>query len=171
MNRKSPKERKIFLSNLNTWFSNFFIEEFRTDYLPDAKIRNTIMGTMNSTNHPIPKLFDPIETQIEIGYNYNQEVFQNDYFIYNIDDANLAEIDFIIRGLENLKYENEKTLILITNIMTWAKTPLKIKTQEEIDRNDFNEEEFFPPQEEKEEIIEEKKKKKKRKKKKKKKKI
>ena len=157
MNRKSPKERKIFLSNLNTWFSNFFIEEFRTDYLPDAKIRNTIMGTINSTGHPIPKLFEPLETQIEIGYNYNQEVFQNDYFIYNIDDANLAEIDFIIRGLNDLKYDNEKTLILISNIMTWAKTPLKIKTKEEIDRIDFNEEEFFPPVEEKEEIIEEKK--------------
>ena len=157
MSRKSPKERKIFLSNLNSWFSNFFIEEFRTDYLPDARIQNKIMGTLNATNQPLPKLFNPIETQIEIGYNYNQEVFQNDYFIYFLDDANLAEIDFIIRGFKKLKFENEKTLILVSNIMTWANTPLKIKSKEEIERNDLNEVECFSQDEEEEKEEEEKK--------------
>ena len=28
--------------------------------------------------------------------------------IYNLDDANLSEIEFIIRGLKNLKYEKKK---------------------------------------------------------------
>ena len=139
--KKSHKERKIFLNCMNSWFSNFVIEEFRTDYIPDAKIKNTFMGTIDLTDHPLPTLFEPKITNIEIGFNYNQEIFQNDIFIYNLDDSNLSEVDFIIRGLQTIKYENEKILILISNIMTWAKTPIKIFTEDEQNKEGFNEEE------------------------------
>ena len=135
------KERKIFLSCMNSWLSNFIIEEFRTDYIPGAKIQNTFMGTININGHPLPRLFEPIETTVEPGDNYNQKVFDNDIIIYNLDDSNLTEVEFVIRGLKNLKYEKEKILILISNVMTWAKTPLKIFTDEEKASPDFNEEE------------------------------
>ena len=139
--RKPNKERKIFLNCMNSWFSNFFIEEFRTDYIPDVKIRNNFMGTIDLTGHPLPALFEPKIINVEIGFNYNQEIFQNDIFIYNLDDSNLSEVDFIIRGLQTIKYENEKILILISNVMTWAKTPIKIFTEEEQNKEGFNEEE------------------------------
>ena len=109
----SIKERKIFLSCMNTWFSNFIIEAFRTDYIPLPTIRNSFMGTLKVSSHPLPRLFEPKEIEIEIGYNYNQEVFNNDCFIYNLDDSNFAEVEFVIRGLKSLKYENEKILILV----------------------------------------------------------
>ena len=139
--KKSNKERKIFLNCMNSWFSNFVIEEFRTDYIPDAKIKNTFMGTIDLTDHPLPTLFEPKITKVEIGFNYNQEIFQNDIFIYNLDDSNLSEVEFVIRGLQTIKYENEKILILISNIMTWAKTPIKTFTEEEQNKEGFNEEE------------------------------
>ncbi len=40
-------ERKLFVNNMNSWFSNFIIEEFRTDYLSDSKLKTVIMGTMD----------------------------------------------------------------------------------------------------------------------------
>ena len=144
------KERKIFLNCMNSWFSNFIIEEFRTDYIPDAKIKNTFMGTIDINGHPLPRLFEPIETTVEEGYNYNQKVFDNDIIIYNLDDSNLSEVEFVIRGLKNLKYEKEKILIIISNVMTWAKTPLKTFTDEEKADPNFKEEEV---PEIKEEII------------------
>ena len=144
------KERKIFLSCMNSWLSNFIIEEFRTDYIPDAKIQNIFMGTIDVNGHPLPRLFEPIEITVEPGYNYNQKVFDNDIIIYNLDDSNLSEVEFVIRGLKNLKYEKEKILIIISNVMTWAKTPLKTFTDEEKAAPDFNEEEV---PEIKEEII------------------
>jgi len=144
----NSKERKIFLNCMNCWLSNFIIEEFRTDYLPDAKIKNIFMGTIDLSGRPLPALFEPKETTIEIGYNYNQEVFKNDIFIYNLDDSNLAEVEFIIRGLQTIKYDNEKILILISNIMTWGNTPLKTFTDEERNKEDFNEEEVPNFQEE-----------------------
>ena len=104
------------------------------------------MGTLKVSSHPLPRLFEPKEIEIEIGYNYNQEVFNNDCFIYNLDDANFAEVEFVIRGLKSLKYENEKILILVSNIMTWAKTPIKIKNIEDPDYvPNPNEEEFIRP--------------------------
>ena len=142
------KERKIFLNSLNCWVSNFIIEEIRTDYNPDAKIKYNFMGTLNTSDQPLPRYFEPKITKIEIGYNYNQEVFNNDILIYNLDDSNLSEVEFIIRGLKNIKYESDKILVLISNIMTWAKTPLKIRTKEEMEKEGFDEEEFFEFKEE-----------------------
>jgi len=148
--RKSiiARERKIFLNCLNSWLSNFIIEEFRTDYLPESRIQNVFMGTIDLSGRPLPALFEPKETTIEVGYNYNQEVFQNDVFIYNLDDSNLSEVEFIIRGLQTIKYDTEKILILISNIMTWANTPVKTFTEEEINKEGFDEEEVPDFQEE-----------------------
>ena len=139
--KRQNKERKIFLNSLNSWFSNFVIEEFRTDYIPDAKIKNVFMGTVDLTDRPLPSLFEPKIINVEIGFNYNQEIFQNDIFIYNLDDSNLSEVEFVIRGLQTIKYENEKILILISNVMTWAKSPIKTFTEEEQNKEGFNEEE------------------------------
>ena len=139
--KKSNKERKIFLNCMNSWFSNFLIEEFRTDYIPDAKIKNIFMGTIDLTGRPLPALFEPKVTRVEIGFNYNQEIFQNDIFIYNLDDSNISEVEFVIRGLQTIKYENEKMLILISNVMTWAKNPIKTFTEEEQNKEGIDEEE------------------------------
>ena len=126
---------------MNSWFSNFIIEEFRTDYIPDPPIQNIFMGTIDINGHPLPRLFEPIEINVQPDSNYNQKVFENDIIIYNLDDSNLSEVEFVIRGLKNLKYEKEKILIIISNIMTWAKTPLKTFTDEEKSNPEFNEEE------------------------------
>ena len=147
--------QKIFINNLNSWFSNFLIEEFRTDYLPDAKLQTKITGTLDPNGGPLPKLFEPELTSIELGYNYSQDIFDNDIFIFNLDDSFLPEVEFIIRGLQNTEYDKEKILILISNVMTWGETPLKIYTEEDMKKEGFNEEEVPEIEEEiKEEIIE-----------------
>ena len=134
-------EQKIFINNLNSWFSNFIIEEFRTDYLPDSKNQTKITGTMDPSGGPLPKLFEPSYTTIELGYDYSQEVFDNDIFIFNLDDSYLPEVEFVIRGLENSEFDKEKILIIVSNVMTWGETPLKIYTEEEMKKEGFNEEE------------------------------
>ena len=134
-------ERKLFINNLNSWFSNFIIEEFRTDYLPDSKLKTNIMGTMDPSGGPLPRLFEPKETFIEVGYDYSQEIFKNDIFIFNLDDSNIPEVEFVVRGLQNISIDTEKILIIVSNIMTWGETPLKTFTEEEINKEGFNEEE------------------------------
>ena len=134
-------DQKIFVNNLNSWFSNFIIEEFRTDYLPDSKIQTIITGTMDPSGGPLPKLFEPSFTTIELGYDYSQEVFDNDIFIFNLDDAYLPDVEFVIRGLQNGDYDKEKILIIVSNVMTWGETPLKIYTEDDMKKEGFCEEE------------------------------
>ena len=135
MNLRKPNinyiDQKIFLNNLNSWFSNFIIEEFRTDYLPENKIQTIFTGTMDPSGGPLPKLFEPNYTTIELGYDYSQDVFNNDVFIFNLDDSYLPEVEFVIRGLQNIEIEKEKILILVSNVMTWGETPLKVYTEED----------------------------------------
>ena len=138
------REIKIFLNCMNSWYSNFIIEELRTDYLPKSKVQFSFMGTIDDSGRPLPYLFEPKITKIILGNNYNQEVFENDIIILNLNDANLEEAEFIIRGLRRTKSMNKKLLIIISNIMTWANTPLKCFSEEEISKYNLSNLEEIP---------------------------
>ena len=132
-NVKSKK--KIFLNSMESWFSNFIIEYFRTDHMPESKNQTEFMCTINSSqeqeNFHIPLHFEPSIYKFDFNPSYKTELFSNDIFIYDLNTGNLKEIEYIIKGLKTLRIESEKILILISNIMTWAKTPNKIKTDSE----------------------------------------
>ena len=138
MSNQDPKTIKIFLNSMHTWFSNFLIEELRTDYKPKSKIQYTFMGTTDSSGH-LPYLFEPKIITIKTGYDYNQDIFDNDIIIFNLNDSSLDEVEFVIRGLNSIKYDKQKILILISNIMTWANTPLKEFTNDELSKIELKE--------------------------------
>ena len=134
------KERKIFLNNMNSWFSNFIIELLRTEAVVDPRItKNEFMGTLNNSGMKLPYLFNPKIIKINYNFHFEHEVFSNDIFIYNLEDSDPQEIEYIIKGLKILKYTSEKILIIVSNIMTWAKTQVKYK--EEIVENEINSQE------------------------------
>ena len=138
MSFQEQKTIKIFVNSMHTWFSNFLIEELRTDYLPKSKIQYSFTGTIEPSGH-LPYLFEPKIITIKTGYDYNQEIFDNDIIIFNLNDASLDEVEFVIRGLNTIKYDNQKIFILISNIMTWANTPIKEFTNEELEKIELKE--------------------------------
>ena len=128
-------KRKIFINAMDSWFSNFIIEFFRTDHIPESKNPTEFMGTINSSpeqeNYHLPLHLNPIIYKFDFNPSYKNELFSNDIFIYDLNTGNLKEVEYIIKGLKTLRIESEKILILISNIMTWAKTPNKIKSDAE----------------------------------------
>lgn len=135
-NLKEEKSRSIFLNNMNSWLSNFIIEELRTEiYEKNPKvIQNKFYGTLNNNpNLKLPRLFEPTIVEISYAHHYDDELFKKDVFIYSLDDSDLNEIEYIIRGLKyHAKDKEEKVLILISNIMTWGRTPPKeVKTNDD----------------------------------------
>ena len=40
---------------------------------------------MDPDGGPLPKLFEAKETFINVGYNYSQEIFDNDLIIFNLE--------------------------------------------------------------------------------------
>ena len=137
MNKKqNQKTLKVFLNNMNSWFSNFIIELLRTDYTLEPKLKYEFSGTISSSTslsspRPLPKYFEPNIIKIDYISDYKSPLFQNDIFIYNLNTGDFKEIDYIIKGLRSIRSETEKTVILISNIMTWAKTPHKYKLNED----------------------------------------
>ena len=125
-----PVTYKLFLNDMNSWFSSFFIENMRTDLKPDSLTKYDFMGTIQKVNRPLPPRFTPKEITLDYNDNYRHPVFDNDIFVFNMDNADFNEIDYIIKGLKALTYETEKTLIIVTSIMTWARTPPKYKKEE-----------------------------------------
>ena len=149
--QKKEKNYKLFINNLDSWFSNFLIETFRTDHLPDFKNKYEISGNISNWKNDLPLYFTPSKI-IDIDYDlsYNSDLFKNDIYIYNLNTGNINEIKYIINGLKENKFDNEKTFILISNIMTWAKTPVKIKDNENEDEN-YDERIYVEPIDEDEE--------------------
>ena len=123
------KKEKIFLNAMDSWFSNFIIETFRTDHLPDSKLQTEFMGTINDKeNFRLPLHFKPQIFSFDYNPAYKSELFSNDIFIYNLNTGNLKEVEYLLNGLKSLHLESEKLIILISNIMTWANTPNKKKS-------------------------------------------
>ena len=129
MSDNKQKREKIFLNAMDSWFSNFVIETFRTDHMPESKLQAEFMGTINDEeNAHLPLHFTPQIYNFDYNPAYKSELFSNDIFIYDLNTGNLKEIEYLLKGLKTLRLESEKIIILISNIMTWAKTPNKIKS-------------------------------------------
>ena len=149
------KKQKIFLNAMDSWFSNFIIETFRTDHLPDSKFQTEIMGTINDKKvQKLPMYFKPKIINFVYNTAYENEIFSNDIIIYNLNTGNIKEIEYIINGLKSQNYNTEKILIIISNIMTWSKTPEKIQKGEPSNEDII----FIHPDDIKKEIIKEEKK-------------
>ena len=122
--------QKIFLNAMDSWFSNFIIEAFRTDHLPESKFQNEFMGTINDKKvGRLPMYFQPKVINFEFNTAYENVIFSNDIIIYNLNTGNIRELEYIINGLKSSSITQEKMLLVISNIMTWSKTPDKIKTE------------------------------------------
>lgn len=150
----AQKERKIFLNNMNSWFSNFVIEALRTESIQDPKvIKNEFMGTLNNSKMKLPYLFQPKEIKIDYNFHYENEIFTNDVFIYDLQDSDYKEIEYIVKGLKTLKHASEKTLIIITSVMTWARTPPKLKKEKTPEELEMEAEGAGNPEESEEEEV------------------
>lgn len=150
----NQKERKIFLNNMNSWFSNFIIEAMRTESIQDPRIiKNEFMGTLNKSKMKLPYLFQPKEIKIDHNYHYEHEIFTNDVLIYDLQDSDYNEIEYIIKGLKTVKHQTEKILIIITSIMTWARTPPKFKKEKTPEEIELEGEGGIPEESEEEEEV------------------
>lgn len=150
-NQNAQRTLKIFVNNMNSWLSNFIIEQFRTDHIPDAKLKYEFSGTLNEGEGiPLPRYFQPKIIKFDFAPSYKSEIFNNDIIVFNLNSGDFREIDYIIKGFRTMRVDSEKVIIVISSIMTWAKTPVKVK-ENETDEGEVYEE----PQDEEEQKKEE----------------
>ena len=78
-----PKEKKIFINNINSWISNFLIEELRTEHITDpSALKHSFMGTKNANNPSLPSyLFEHEIIKIDYNTHFENKIFTNDVII------------------------------------------------------------------------------------------
>ena len=102
------KREKIFLNAMDSWFSNFLIETFRTDHLPESKLQTEFMGTINDKKRSqLPMYFEPKIFNFDYNTSYKSDIFNNDIIIYNLNTGSLKEVDYIIRGLKSTNFDSD----------------------------------------------------------------
>ena len=65
-----------------------------------------------------------------------QYLAQCDLIIYDLHSGNPEDVRLALKALEKHKFEEEKTLILVSSLMAWQGTPKKleeIKTPEQLE--------------------------------------
>ena len=103
-----PVYYKVFLNDMNSWFSRFIIENMRSDLKKDLLINYSFMGTVQSNERRLPDLFTPEIIKMDYNDHYKAKLFENDIFIFNMHDANFNDIDYIIKGLKAKKKVEKK---------------------------------------------------------------
>ena len=58
-------------------------------------------------------------------------ILDSDVIIYDLNTCPIDEVEFAITTLKMAETEEQKTLICISNVMTWGRTPRKIKGEED----------------------------------------
>ena len=115
---------------MNSWFSRFIIENMSSDLKKDLLINYSFMGTVQLNERRLPDLFTPEIIKMIIMTIIKQNYLRMIYFYLICKISNFNDIDYIIKGLKALKYEKEKVLVIVTSIMTWARTKPKYKKEE-----------------------------------------
>lgn len=76
-------------------------------------------------------------------------MLENDIIIYDLMSNSFEEVDYVIKTLKTSPLQEEKTLVLLSTVLTWVNTPPKL--EEEAKEGEDEEGEAEPVEESEEE--------------------
>ena len=60
---------------------------------------------------------------------FRERILNSDVIVYDLMTNQYEEVDYVIKALKTSNLTEEKTLILLSSVMTWVNTPAKIKVE------------------------------------------
>ena len=83
--------------------------------------------------------------------DFRDTILESDVIIYDLMTNEYEEVDYVIKTLKTSKLTTQKTLVILSHVMTWFNTPPKFKKEdvegEEPDPEEVEEEEEEPEEE------------------------
>lgn len=67
--------------------------------------------------------------EMERTKEFRETILESDVIIYDLLTAKYEEVDYVIKTLKTSELQNEKTLILLSSVMTWVNTPPKFEKE------------------------------------------
>lgn len=68
---------------------------------------------------------------MERSREFRESILESDVIIYDLNTNEFEEVDYVIKTLKTSKLTKEKTLIILSSVMTWVNTPPKVKIEGE----------------------------------------
>lgn len=62
---------------------------------------------------------------MERSREFREQILESDIIIYDLLTNEFEEVDYVIKTLKTSKLTSEKTLIILSSVMTWVNTPPK----------------------------------------------
>jgi hypothetical protein len=78
--------------------------------------------------------------------DFRAKLLENDVIIYDLMSNSFEEVDYVIKTLKSSPLQEEKTLVLLSSVMTWVNTPPKL--DEDVKEGEDGEEEEAAAEEE-----------------------
>ena len=137
-----PAGKKIFLSHCNSYEGQAMFKELcnkdKIDGLleehPDwGYAAHTFTGTIRKEEKNARGGFEePPEgvqefVDFERTESFRQKLLESDVIIYDLLSNNFEEVDYVIKTLKTSDLQTEKTLVLLSSVMTWVNTPPKME--------------------------------------------
>lgn len=66
---------------------------------------------------------------MERSHDFRKTILEADVIVYDLITNKYEEVDYVIKTLKTAELQQEKTLILLSTVMTWVNTPPKFKQE------------------------------------------
>ena len=131
----------VFINSLNTYIGTALYEEFVGLNLdePESEIYSTYFEKEDSTKPKNIKKMMKQKTKPGLFRKYMLEKFN--ILIYDLHCGKLEDLKFCIKSLTKSPLEEEKTVVVISSVLTWGNTEHKLIEDKPEEDNENNQEE------------------------------
>lgn len=130
--------KTFFISHINSYLGKVLLEELSTSNDPMIDISAyKFHGTLEHGNNQIYMAAGECPPNVSkvVKMTRTREfrdcILESDVIIYDLMTNDFTEVDYVIKTLKTSKLEKEKTLIIISSVMTWVNTLPKFETEDE----------------------------------------
>lgn len=57
---------------------------------------------------------------------FRDVILESDVIVYDLLTCKFEEVDYVIKTLKTSEFDKEKTLVLLSSVLTWVNTPPKL---------------------------------------------
>lgn len=134
--KEPPREepgKKFFLAHSNTYEGlSLFKELYNREKCREPDwAAHSFVGTVNKDEKtPAGAFQEPpegIDRLVEFGRTkeFRDTLLESEVIVYDLMSNAYEEVDYVIKTLKTSELKEQKTLVLLSSVMTWVNTPPK----------------------------------------------
>ena len=131
-----PDGKRIFLSHANTYEGQIMFKELWNKDQPlrePERAAHTFTGTVRKEEKNARDGYQEPPGGFEkfVSFSRTQEfrqaLLESNVIIYDLMSNDYEEVDYVIKTLKTSNLQEDKTLVLLSSVMTWVNTPPKFE--------------------------------------------